>query len=140
VHAQTFTVLDAEYATWAAGARLPLLPTGARAMNGPVETVGGPHVRILSPRQGLRVLRDPESTPSGNTLVLEAAVDPQVEQVVWYVDGAPFAVADYPYTTRWPLSPGEHVFQARVPYSTAASLAVRVQVLPDSAAVHELGG
>jgi penicillin-binding protein 1C len=139
VHAQTFTVLDAEYATWAAGARLPLLPAGARAMNGPVETVGGPHVRILAPRQGLRVLRDPESTPSGNTLVLEAAVDPQVEQVVWYVDGAPFAVADYPYTTRWPLSAGEHVFQARIPYSTAASLTVRVHVLPDSASVHALG-
>jgi hypothetical protein len=28
------------------------------------------------------------------------------------VDGAPFQVADYPYTVRWRLAPGDHVFQA----------------------------
>jgi penicillin-binding protein 1C len=133
VRAQTFTVLAPDYATWAVGARMPLLPAGARTTEGPVQEDQDPHVRILSPRPGLRVLRDPESTPSGNTLVLDAAVDPKVEQVVWYVDGAPFAVADYPYTTRWPLSAGEHTFQARVPYSTAVSPAVRVEVMSESA-------
>src|SRR5207244_3536705 len=50
------------------------------------------------------------------------------EKTVWYGDGAPFQVVDYPYTTRWGLTPGEHTFQARLPFARAASEAVRVRV------------
>jgi len=35
---------------------------------------------------------------------------------------------DYPYTTRWALAPGEHTFQARLPFARAGSEAVRVRV------------
>jgi hypothetical protein len=35
---------------------------------------------------------------------------------------------DYPYTTRWALAPGEHTFQARLPFTHATSEAVRVRV------------
>jgi hypothetical protein len=55
-------------------------------------------------------------------------VDPPTAQVVWYVDGKPYEVADYPYTARWPLRPGDHVIQARLPVSGAASGLVRVTI------------
>jgi hypothetical protein len=49
-------------------------------------------------------------------------------QVVRYVDGGPFQVADYPYTVRWRLAAGEHVFQARLIDGRTASTAVHVLV------------
>jgi penicillin-binding protein 1C len=83
-----------------------------------------PNLRILSPRHGEHVLRDPE-TPHA-TLLLKVAVAGPAEQVVWYVDGEPFAVTDWPYTARWPLSPGSHRFEARVLYTTYRSPEVRI--------------
>ena len=74
------------------------------------------------------MVRDPESPASMTTLALRVLVEPSAEQIVWYVDGAPFQVVDYPYTTRWGLTPGEHTFQARLPFARAASEAVRVRV------------
>ena len=43
------------------------------------------------------------------TLALRDTVDATSEQVVWYVDGKPFQLVDYPYTARWPLAPGRTV-------------------------------
>ena len=39
------------------------------------------------------------------TLALRATVDPPSEQVVWYVDGAPYELVDHPNTARWQLTP-----------------------------------
>ena len=41
---------------------------------------------------------------------------------------AEFELADYPYTARWRLEPGEHAFQARVPNTPIASNVVRIRV------------
>ena len=54
--------------------------------------------------------------------------DPPSAQIVWYVDGMPYEVADRPYTARWPLRPGTHRFQARLPFQGAASREVSVLV------------
>jgi penicillin-binding protein 1C len=85
-------------------------------------------VSLTAPENGLRVLRDPETPMAQATLALEATVDPPVPQIVWYVDGEPFQVADYPYTARWTLEPGEHSFQARLPHTAGASGKARVIV------------
>jgi penicillin-binding protein 1C len=53
---------------------------------------------------------------------------PPSRQLVWYVDGRPFALADYPYGTRWPLASGRHTIQARVPFNGAASAPVQITV------------
>jgi penicillin-binding protein 1C len=85
-------------------------------------------VSLTSPADGLRILRDPE-TPAGQaTLSLAAVVDPPAPEVVFYVDGMPFETVPYPYRTRWPLLPGAHAFEARVPGSGAASPRSRVLV------------
>ena len=82
---------------------------------------------VTSPTNGVRLARDPETPPELATVALEALVDPPVARVTWYVDGAPFAVAQHPYGARWRLIPGEHSFQARLPSGTASRI-VRVLV------------
>ncbi len=62
------------------------------------------------------------------TLALRAIVDPTPDQVVWYVDGKPFQLVDYPFTARWPLSQGEHRFQVRLPHTELVSNELRVWV------------
>jgi penicillin-binding protein 1C len=94
-------------------------------MLGPGQT---PRVTITAPEQGLRLLRDPETPPEAATMALRAVVRPTAPQLVWYVDGRPYETVDYPYTTRWPLAPGEHVFQARLPHSAGFSPRVLVLV------------
>ena len=61
-------------------------------------------------------------------MALRAVVDPPANEVVWYVDGQPFATAPYPYTTRWRLQPGEHTFQVRLPFAGSVSRRVRITV------------
>ncbi len=85
-------------------------------------------IEITSPRQGLRLLFDPETPPEMNTLALRAVVDPTPEQVVWYGDGRPYMTAEYPFSVRWPLAVGDHTFQARVPYTELRSGTVRIAV------------
>lgn len=85
-------------------------------------------LRIVSPRQGQRLLLDPETPHEMATLALAVEVDPEPLQVLWLVDGRPFKLEDYPFTARWPLRPGEHTFQAQVPGSGRKSALVRVLV------------
>jgi ABC-type branched-subunit amino acid transport system ATPase component len=59
---------------------------------------------------------------------LEQLAKASVGQIVWYVDGAPFETVSYPFVARWPLSPGEHTFEARVASRPGASEEVRVRV------------
>ncbi len=61
-------------------------------------------------------------------MALRAVVDPPSEQVLWVVDGVPFELTNYPYTVRWPLEPGEHTIQARLPHTDSVSSVVRVVV------------
>ncbi len=85
-------------------------------------------ISITEPASDLRLLRDPEAPVDRCTLALRATVDPPTEQLVWYVDGTPFEVADYPYTVRWPLAPGRHSIQARAPFVEARSQVIDVRV------------
>ena len=129
VKLRTFVDLPPRYANWAASAGLPRPPEpegpAVLARFVPDEIV---RLSIRSPEQGLRVLRDPETPPEQSTLALRAIADPPVAQLVWYVDGAPYRVADYPYTVRWALAAGEHVFQARLADGRTASRPVHVLV------------
>lgn len=128
VEVRTYVDLPARYAGWLARQRLPALPEdGAAATGG---GVGGEaiQVEITSPENGVRLFYDPETPLERNTLALRAIVEPAVEQLVWYVDGLPFATVDRPYLARWPLAPGEHLIQARVPFSSARSNPVRIVV------------
>ena len=128
VEPRTFVDLGPRYAAWADAAGLPRPPRDEAPTLRFASFQPAVRVSFTSPSDGLRLLRDPE-TPVGNaTLSLAAVVDPPGPDVVFYVDGAPFATVAPPYRTRWPLAPGAHVFEARVPRARAAAPRVRVLV------------
>lgn len=129
--ARTFVDLPPRYAAWVERQGLPELPDAladAEAAAGGRGAAGETTIEILSPEPGLRLLFDPETPRERNTLALAAVVEPPAEQLVWYVDGVPFATVDRPYTARWPLSPGEHRIEARVPFTPARARPVRIVV------------
>jgi penicillin-binding protein 1C len=140
VEVRTFVSLPPRYAAWQDAAVLPhppdevsvLQPGEAPPMGlaaGPTLAANRPvRLRITSPEHKVRLLRDPETPPDLSTVALTVVVDPPVRQVVWYVDGRPYETVAYPYTARWPLQPGEHTFQVRVPFRPEGSPEVRVIV------------
>jgi hypothetical protein len=94
----------------------PAHPTGS-----PGDTEPGVQVRVTQPEIGTRLLRDPETPADLATIGLEVVVDPPTSEVVWYVDGAPYQVAGYPYSVRWSIRPGEHVIEARLAHTRVGS-------------------
>jgi penicillin-binding protein 1C len=87
-----------------------------------------PRLSILSPEHNSRLWRNPELPSNLNRLPLRAAVRPNVPQVVWYVDGEPFAIAAPDQTVYWPMTPGAHRFQLRLPWQDVSSSPTRIVV------------
>jgi penicillin-binding protein 1C len=85
-------------------------------------------VTIVSPRNNMRVIRNPELPPDLASLPLKATVPAGASQVVWYVDGKPFLVGAADATARWPLQPGIHTFEAKVPYRGLSSSPATIDV------------
>ena len=83
---------------------------------------------ITHPEPNQHVWRNPEAPARLNRLVLRATAEPPVAQVMWVVDGAPagLAAADQPFY--WPLTPGRHRFEVRLPFEDTVSSTVRVVV------------
>jgi penicillin-binding protein 1C len=48
--------------------------------------------------------------------------------VVWYVDDEPFAITDPDTPVLWPIRPGAHLFQLRLPLQDGASATARIVV------------
>lgn len=89
---------------------------------------GPVRLSVVSPETNTRLWRNPDAAPAANRLALKAVVEPRVPQVVWYVDGEPFATADPDVPVFWPMKPGVHRFQLRLPLRDGASHVVRVVV------------
>jgi penicillin-binding protein 1C len=83
---------------------------------------------IVSPRDNMRVIRNPELPAELASLPLKVETSPAATQVAWYVDGKPFLVSAAGAVARWPLQPGTHRFEARVPYRDLASKPVTIEV------------
>jgi penicillin-binding protein 1C len=122
-----FVRLPDRYAAWAEAQALEPPPSFASAPAEPrLEAHQAPRITITSPRDGTVVVRDPETPAQLATISLSVELDRPVDQVLWTVDGEPFALVQAPFTARWPIQPGEHRFEARVPYQGAVSSPVRV--------------
>jgi penicillin-binding protein 1C len=146
VRLRTFVDLGPRYAAWSAAAGLPHPPSGTAwgelrspheppSANRPVESAGDSpladmtsRMKITSPENGLRVVRDPETPVADATVALEAVVSPAAREIVWWIDGAPFATVAWPYTARWQVTPGAHTFVARLPFVKLASPPVSIRV------------
>lgn len=118
------------------GRAMPALPAAGRAWAkdagyapGADAAPPGPvRLAIAAPENDSHLWRNPETPPTLARLALKAAVEPHVPQVVWYVDGEPFALGDPDQTVLWPIKPGTHRFELRLPLQPAGSAAVRVVV------------
>jgi penicillin-binding protein 1C len=143
VERRNFIDLPPRYADWAAQAGLPRPPletsplsekSAVAARRLPAmparmtQDAANPILRVVSPGNGLKLLRDPSLPPEHNTIALQAEVTPPLREVLWLVDGKPYQLAPYPYTVRWTLRPGEHTIQARSPLAPEASVPVRIRV------------
>lgn len=86
------------------------------------------HLAISTPARNSQIWRNPEQPAALDRLPLKADVHPHVPQIVWYVDGQPFAVTDPDRPVFWPIQSGEHRFQIRLPYRDETSATVPVYV------------
>ena len=94
----------------------------------PASASGDVRLIVSTPENNSRIWTNPEQPAALNRLALKARVEPRVEQIVWYVDGEPFAITDPDRPVYWPMRPGTHRIQARLPLQTGASKAVYVTV------------
>ncbi len=143
VEQRTFINLPPRYADWATQAGLPhppqqismlgssakgparkAVPSIAAARPGATSQL----LRVVAPADGMNLLRDPSLPASLNTIGLRAEITPAMKEILWVVDGKPYRLATYPYTVRWTLQPGEHVIQARAPFSDDISQPVHIRV------------
>ena len=85
-------------------------------------------ITIREPKQGGTFVIDPDTPRAMQTLSLQAQVRPTVHKIVWHVNGKPFEEAAYPYTVRWPLTPGTHTIQARFAHANIISDVVTITV------------
>ncbi|WP_026600069.1 transglycosylase domain-containing protein [Methylosinus sp. sav-2] len=83
---------------------------------------------ITTPEHKTHVWRNPELPAELNRLALRASAPGSVEQVLWVVDGRPFRLADADQPVYWPMQPGTHRIQARLPLRPGASRTVEVTI------------
>ena len=126
---KAFTVLEPQFAAWARASGLELLPPELAGTPEPALLPTAFRLLVTRPRPGT-LLQDPEAPPGQQSVALEATVSPPAPQVVWYVDGRPFKVVDYPYSARWKLQGGTHTFQVRLPFAPQASEPTRLTIKP----------
>lgn len=109
---------------------LPRRGAATAPQTGQVYPVDDPVVQlsVVTPEAGTRVWLNPESPAAATRLVLRAKTMPHVPQVVWYIDGAPFALADPDQPVTWPMRVGEHGFQIGLPLRPERSHLVRLLV------------
>lgn len=113
-------VIEAAHRAWAKDAGYPI--ADAPSANGAVR------LTIATPENNSRIWNNPETPAALNRIALKAIVEPRVPQVVWYVDGHPFAVSDPDQPVFWTVKPGAHSFQLRLPLQPGASRTVHVVV------------
>jgi membrane carboxypeptidase/penicillin-binding protein PbpC len=87
------------------------------------------YIQIVHPNHGDVYAIDPVLRREFQTIQLSAIAPPEMTQITWYVDGKPFTQAVYPYTVRWPLTPGIHTIQARFAHADIASEVVTITVM-----------
>jgi hypothetical protein len=66
--------------------------------------------------------------PGHSSILLNCLVKPEVESVIWIIDGVEAGVSKYPYRHKWIIEPGIHTFQVQIPYTQFRSSVVKVKV------------
>ena len=83
---------------------------------------------MIAPRDGLRMVRNPETPPEAALLNLRAVAGPGGERLVWVVDGQAWLTAGPRDPVHWPLAAGGHRFEVATPDGNVRSQAVSIEV------------
>jgi penicillin-binding protein 1C len=83
---------------------------------------------IATPEHNTHIWRNPEQPERLNRLALKLAPSGADAQIVWTIDGEPFATAQANETVFWPMTPGAHRIQARLALAPVASRAVKIVI------------
>lgn len=83
---------------------------------------------IATPEHNTHIWRNPEQPERFNRLALKLAPTGADAQIVWSIDGEPFATAQSSETVFWPMTPGRHRIQARLALAPVASRTVKVVI------------
>jgi penicillin-binding protein 1C len=89
---------------------------------------GEQRLAIVAPENNTRVWLNPDTPAAAARIALKAVVEPRAAQVVWYVDGAPYAMTDPDKPVYWPIAKGAHRFQLRLPLQPGFSKTIHVVV------------
>ncbi|MDR3439138.1 transglycosylase domain-containing protein [Telmatospirillum sp.] len=138
---RTFAALAPEHAAWGQAHSLPPPPAELSPLDRPsairqpaataspgVRAASSVHLAVAAPRDGLRMVRNPETPPEAMVLGLRAVASPGIEQIVWMIDGKAWKTASPRETVHWPLSPGVHHFEIATPDGQGRSAAVVIDV------------
>jgi penicillin-binding protein 1C len=85
-------------------------------------------LRIANPVNHARFIRNPETPSALDFLSFRARPGSGERQVVWYVDGKPFQLADADAPVHWPLRPGWHRIELHSAYGDVVSAPVDFEV------------
>lgn len=86
-------------------------------------------IDIIDPFHGSRYFLNPEAPMHLQTIALQARVVPNIDEIIWYVDGKPFKTAAFPYAVRWPLNKGTHTIYARFANADVISNSITITVV-----------
>lgn len=124
-----FVVVPPMYDLWAASLRLPRPPSHESPLcpeSKPQQELG--QLKIRHPLHQARYLLDPTIPKEYSTLGLEAESTQRWSHVVWYHNHRALGQVSWPYTIRWSLQQGTHVFEARSPDGKIHSSPVVIHV------------
>jgi penicillin-binding protein 1C len=126
---RSFLTLAPEYEAWARSQSLPVAPRmqsplcpGARR---PVEDF---NIDIIWPRSGARFFISPEMPENQSFLPINCVVEPDVEDLLWFVNGEEHSITSPPHTLRFPMKSGRYEFQTAIPGTPVRSRVVRVEI------------
>jgi penicillin-binding protein 1C len=95
---------------------------------GPMRALAQTRLSIIQPDANTHLWRNPEVPAALDRLVLRADVVPKAAQIVWLLDGRPIALAASDAPFYWPMTPGRHRFQIRLPLQDEGSKVLAVVV------------
>lgn len=107
---------------------LPVAPPRDRSPGDHPESASAGPIRlaIASPEEGAVFRLDPVLRREYQKVTLRAVVPEGVPEVEWRLDGRTLARCGPPFTTRWPLTPGEHTLVLRAAGVGEASIRLTV--------------
>jgi penicillin-binding protein 1C len=123
-----FISLPPLFKDWALREGLPVAPATYSQLCGTWTEPVNYKLTITNPLPDAQLYVDPEMPPGHSSILLNCLVKPEVESVIWIIDGVEAGVSKYPYRHKWIIEPGIHTFQVQIPYTQFRSSVVKVKV------------